>query len=232
MKISSIFLFVFLFLSLQGNTQTHSLSNQLYDITTSMNQSVSQNSFQVKGDYFLDKKWTPGDLYLKNINVTGKKVKLRYFVFADEMQILIPNKDTLALKPGKLIDSIFINDQKFIYAPYQSNNQIKDAYFEELTTGKIKLLKKYYSLFIEGNKKNVSGYVTPKPDRYTIRSKYYYQYLKQTAILLPSGKNKIQNLFKDNKTTIEKYLKKNKLKLKREKDLIKIFQYYNSISKL
>ena len=186
------------------------------------------SDLSIKGDYFLQKDWQPGELYTKNRKKISDGFLFRYFVYTEEMHAIVNKKDTIILK-SNLIDSICINKQKFIYLTYIKNTSFKNSFFEELTNGKFRLLKKYRCMFIEGNEKTSSGYEEGKPDSYIIMKDYYYQEKNHPAISLPSKKSELIQIFTNQDNNIAKFIKSNKLKLRKEKDLIKLFNYYNTL---
>lgn len=170
--------------------------------------------------------WAEGYVHSNTLNNTNY-MPLRYFVYNEEFHIVTPEQDTVVLNKSCPIDSITVQNKKYIYTSYNSNKKIKNGYFEELSHGKFKLLKHYICTFEKGNEKTATGYEKIKKDRYKITSKLYFQDGEQAASLLPGNKNNILLIF--DKPNLAQYIKKNKLKIRKEKDLIKLFNYYNSL---
>nr|WP_320120599.1 hypothetical protein [uncultured Marinifilum sp.] len=214
-------LFISLNLNAQVNSQTQIIFNKYCD---KLNPDILSKEFNLKGEYYLDNSFEEGVVKFTNSD-TPSKTKLRYFVFNQEFQLII-NEDTLALNKSDKIEYIKITDSKFIY----TNSHLKNSksYYEILAEGKISLLKFYQCKLIKG-KENVSSFEEKIPDHYIIQSKLFYKTEKQLISKIPTIKTLIKEVFKDKSKELSNFIKTNKLKHKKESDLIMIFNYYNSI---
>ncbi|GAB7086622.1 hypothetical protein [Marinifilum fragile] len=169
--------------------------------------------------------WKSGIIYSKLVT-HSTLAPLRYFVYNKEFHLINNLKDTVVLNKFAQIDSIVVSDKKFIYTSYNLAGKTKTDYFQELAFGKLKLLKHYKCVFVKGNERLATGYHTNKPSSYKIDSQLYYQEAGKPAVQLPSKKNEILSLL--DKPELAKFIKENKLKLKKEQHLKKLFNYYNS----
>ena len=105
---------------------------------------------------------------------------------------------------------------------------IDNQFYQRISKGNLNIFKKYDIKIVEGVKDAISK-IKMTDDRYVIQEKYY---LKRGLELekIKISKKRIFKLFKDEqKKKVKKYVKENSLKFKKEKDLIKILSYYNSI---
>lgn len=191
-----------------------------------INNNPSKLTEKLGGDYYLDE-WKQGVIYPKYHNTPISNYHLRYFVYNQEFHVITPKKDTVLLGKTFPIDSISIDGKRFVFLPYVSSNSIREGYFQELVNGKIKLLKRYSCIYVQGNQKTASGYEKIVPDHYKIKSKFYYQTNTQPAKTLLTKKRDLLQLF--NSKAIDNYIKQNNLKLKKEDHLIKIFEHYNHL---
>jgi hypothetical protein len=91
------------------------------------------------------------------------------------------------------------------------------------------LLKKYQCTLIEGVKYAKNNFSTLKPDKYKIKFDYFIQKEGNPATKISSKTKEFLKCFPDNNNLISNYLKADKLKVKKEEDLIKIIDYYNSL---
>lgn len=181
----------------------------------------------LNGDFYLDE-WKAGSIFFSESPEPLTAYKLRYFVYGEVFHLLSEKNDTLLLKKSHLIDSIIINDKKYIQRSYIVNNKIKQSYFEELSNGKMNLLKKHSNVFVKNNDRTATGYDTRKPDTYKIESTLYYQYPDKIALQLPTKRKKIIQLLHDDR--LMEFLQSHKLNIRKEKDLIKLFNYYNTLN--
>lgn len=153
---------------------------------------------------------------------------LRYDAFNEVFEVKKgENKYSLNKKISDLTIS-FQNGQ--VYKPYNYEGSLK--YFSLLNdeNSKIKLLKKESIIFIE-EKESKTGYDEYRPPQYK-RKKDSFFYINESLnepIEIPNNKKKFAELFHDNQKDILDYIKKEKIKLNDENDLIKLFSHMNSI---
>lgn len=152
---------------------------------------------------------------LKNINLNMK---------SDQFEAKV-GKDSMFAFNTSNIDYIIIKNRKFksFYVPEKEKNRNFELIYDSVD---IKLLKEY-EVGIKYNdpdplmvKKNVDNYFT------TIT---YYIRKGEEIKQIKLKKKDILNLFDRKASVVDKFVKENKLSYKKEKDLNKIFIYYNSL---
>lgn len=181
---------------------------------------------EVEGQIFFNEDWVKGKVYF-NTEYKVSDVPIKYLVKGGKM--LIDHKgEVLAISNPQTMDSIVIDNHTFIYGKLLYGNKVRDD-FMELLGGKEKLqLLKYYTCrFIKG--RDVSSYSAPDPDRYVLKKEYYIRKDNQVAELVKVNKKSIWQLLDDKKENVQAFIKKNKLKIGKENDLIQIFNYYNGL---
>lgn len=142
------------------------------------------------------------------------KVDLRYRLADDEMQIMHQNT-IKALYPQKVKKVIFKRgngDQIFIPFEYVDQKSVQFGYFQLLTDGKMKLLKQYQ-----------------KGGKGKIKTLFLAQSNDRPAEYFKVKKSTILKLLKKHKSEVSKFIVKNKLNVKEEEDLKKVFDFYNSL---
>ena len=202
--------------------------NSLYDFSElrrSHYESFSDIS-KVEGQVFFKDEWLDGQVFF-NTKYATKNISIKYFVKGAQMLI---NKDgeVLAISNPQTMDSIIVGEHTFIYTKLLYGSKVKDDFMELLEKGsKLKLLKHYTCRFIKG--KEVSSYTSPDPDRFLIKHEYYAQEDKDVAKFIKVNKKSILTLMSNQREKVQMFIKKNKLRLGKEKDLIRIFDYYNRL---
>lgn len=230
-KIMKIRLFIFLFFLLivslskaQRDPKTHDYLNEMI---RSIDYRTSNLEKEIAGEYYLND-WSQGYIYPKNHKSPISKYLIRYFVYKQEFHLVTPQKDTVLLGKSHPVDSIIADDKTFVQLPVISNNNVSNNYFEVLVSGRIKLLKRYSCVFVQGNEKSRSGYEKLVPDSYKIKTKLYYQVGNEPIEILPSNKSKQFQLFQDFK--MKQFVHQHKLKTKSEEHLIRIFKHFNTLN--
>lgn len=180
----------------------------------------------IVGDLFLQKDWEKGFVNM----IDGQKIPytMMYNVY-QELFWIKKETEVKTLIFTNEVKEIELGEKKFIYQLYATENENKGGVMEILTNGEIKLLKHYTSKFIAG-RAQTSGYENKEPDKFITRETYYYLNSDEgIAREFPTKKEEIYTIFGSKKNEIADYVKKNKLKLKKEKDLICLFDYYNTL---
>ncbi|MFK8006681.1 MAG: hypothetical protein AB8H03_09930 [Saprospiraceae bacterium] len=142
------------------------------------------------------------------------KVELRYRFADDEMQIMHQEK-IKAMVPQKVKKLIFKNNGKeqiFVSMEYSNKKNVNLGYFELLADGKMKLLKQFQK---SGKKK--------------IKTVLFFQNESKPAECFKIKTSSILKLMSNHKSSVSKFIVKNKLDVKKENDLKKVFDYYNSL---
>ncbi len=196
-----------------------------------LNENENSNSIKfsdIKGSPYLNNEFEPGNIYIKDSLI--EKGMLRYNIYADEIEI----KDQQKLFGlYKIQDSkVKIGKDEIILKEFFEDQKKEKGYFITLiNSNKVKLYKRIRCKIIEPLKA-----ATPNQKDRSAKFKSYIDYY----IILPIHKNgqlskiklkkkSIMNLMQDQEEKIKGYFKKNQVNLKREKDITKLFSYYESI---
>ncbi len=168
-------------------------------------------------------------------------IKLRDGRTYDPVNVLVDiNKQQLNFKTWDNIEMFFsasLIKEIDIYDSLQSRNiiykfktgfpkidkQTENSFYQVLAGDSILLLKSIIK-HISTNKNDLSGEVEKKFETY----EDYYTFFNGEIKRLKKNKEYILDLLSKQKTRIESFVSDNKLSFKNEKDLIKIFDYYNS----
>lgn len=172
----------------------------------------------VEGSRFLLPNWeNQGEIYAR-----GKVLKLTNLnldLSTDEFSQMKQN-DSIFIFEKSSIDSVKLNNR--LFKPNQAGKMD-----EILSEGeKASLIKRYEVEIIEGMFNPTDG--TTKPSRYKIIENYA---VVQNGISRKVSLNKknLADIFGNDKGSIEKYIKDNKLSYKEESDMIRVFNYYNTL---
>jgi hypothetical protein len=192
---------------------------------------IKQYDGDIAGSPFLNENWEKAMLTLSKGKTTGPvMVKLniernelnfmdstnKEFV-ADEDQVR--RIDYLSFYTKDSIRYIFKNGYPGIY------KQTKSFYYQVFSEGKIELLGKKIK-YIRTDKNEYTGETTKE---FLEAATEYYVYSKNTMQVLYPYKSLILTIMRDKEEFISTYMNENKLNLKKVSDLIKLFQYYNSL---
>lgn len=175
-------------------------------------------------NYFLQDEWVDGEIMLiDGDNFEG--LRLRYNAFDDELVVYNNNLRNLFVADKKKVKSFTVKtpegEQK--YVKYVVDETVNDSrYFEMIHAGKQQLLAFH---------KVVEEQITPYTDKYGIlkdirfkRSISYFTFSAQTGFqkLIPR-RSSLLKLFPEQKREVRRFLRKNRLAVYKEKDMIQAF---------
>lgn len=175
-----------------------------------------------------------GTPFTTDVFVLGKVIGyknnylLRYDAFNDQMlakrkddRVVIVNKETIT-------EVTFNDGTKYVVFDYTFDGAKKNGYLEVLLSNSVISLFKKEVINFRPAQKPATGYDQPKPPAFKKARDRYLISNKNGEINSFIKKKDFLNFFPDKKTDIEKFIKSNKIKLTKEKDLISLIKYVNS----
>lgn len=234
-----VFLFLsILFLSYVGFSQDMKVikipqgarveSTTVIDGVTTHSYSI-RSKIPVNGIPFLDRQFSFGILELHN-GQKSDEVLLRYNIAKDIFEIL-QNNDTLTLNRPDEVKYILLKDKVFVYDPVLRKNteRKQNGFFELRINGELSLyIKRNKDLSYDSFASNYQGGSGTKEYYYIDKVTFIGKTSDGKVFLLNSLKNFIINCKKHN-AEIKAYVKDQKIKFKKEDDLVKLVDYYNKL---
>lgn len=170
------------------------------------------------------------------ISVSNSEVfKVKYNALLDEIEIENNIGEIYALnKYGRKDITITLLKSKKVYQIFSfidDNNSLFNGFFVHITdiNSKVKLLKKESKRFV-GEKAATSGYDQPKPAHYRkLNDQFFIRIEGQNAIESPTKKKDFVKFFPNQSKEILSFIKIEKIKLKKEEDLLKLMKFINTI---
>ena len=159
---------------------------------------------------------------------------VRYNAYNDDIEIEGKENTSYALnKYNGTIIVTMLTGETYINTKYIDNKEnINTGFFEVLnTSGEFFLLKKQ-TITIKEKEEAKTTYHQSKPAKYIKgKDEYYIKTNNLTATKIPKKNKDLAKLFPNQKVAILKYMKDEKIKLKKEEDLIKVFKYIEDSNK-
>ena len=184
-------------------------------------------NIRVEGSMYLDADFKLGELILIDDSYKDGAF-YRYNVYSNEMEI-VEVKDTLAIISPERIKYLKFNDGTFVFTKFTNRKEINRGYFELLSNGKYRLLLRRIAIFEPYNPPYTALHSGSEYDTFIILKSFYLQKNDSPAIKIRKNKHYMLSIFKDRRKELEKYIKKNKLKLHKDTDLINLINHYNSL---
>lgn len=191
----------------------------LYDLREMNDYNIGVNS-KIKGTVFLFEDWNNKSVVYSIFN-TYQLDKLNYNMLNDNFSVEL-SKDSLYILSKEKIDSVSIDNLIFVKRKLDN----KFAFFEKIAkTNSIVLLKKYDVSQKEGSFNPLDGKTSPSV---LYKEETYYIDNNGLTKIKPSRKT-IVPYFKDKANEVNKFLKENKISFKKDSDLNRLFEFYNSL---
>ncbi|HEY5825106.1 MAG TPA: methylmalonyl Co-A mutase-associated GTPase MeaB [Cyclobacteriaceae bacterium] len=186
---------------------------------------------QLIGDVYIDSTWSLTSIELSEVEKPLEWYLTRYNLQEDELEIKTPT-GTKELKWNRIKqfqvkDSTTKMQRRFI----RGSNFKKDgvplhSFMELLVDGARLLLKEYYLIF--KNPDYIPALNAGSRDTQIIKNTNYYFSINGELQKIPGSKKFIASLG-NQANEVGGFIKTNNLSLKNERDMIRIFQFYNSL---
>lgn len=173
--------------------------------------------------------------YAAGINTIHEiKGLFRYNLYGQEFE-MIHNKDTFAIIAPFNIQSITISNKKFVHGFYVKrklvNEYLGSAYFEVLNEGSCRLLMRHDVKIKSGGGPATHSWAGSDADAFVQYKQLYFQNARGSEVVqFRKRKKYLRRVFADQYDLMEKYIRSEKIKVKNVGELIKVFNYYNSLN--
>ncbi len=158
----------------------------------------------------------------------------RYNLYAQEFE-MIYGKDTFAIKSPLDVQNISLSNKKFIYGFYIDrefgNDYLGSSYFEVLNDGSCKLLVRHDVKIRSQSGPVTHNWAGSESDSFVkIRQLYFQQADGMEVKQLKKNKKYLKMIFADKYFEVERYIKDERININDEKELIKVFTFYNNLN--
>lgn len=195
------------------------------DFLTNQEKSLLQRSIlkvsDIEGSPYLDKSFVKGSVITRD-SIQYQNVPLRYNVYNDEFEFKVDEEKYLVISEPASILQIRIEDAVFIYLKKDN----KYGYYQLLNDDKIKLLLRYNVKFRQANVTN--GINQARPPKFNRGSDTYYLQIGYNEPQQIKNKKDINLIFGSKNNTIQELIKKEKLDVRKEGDLLKFVKLLNT----
>jgi len=182
----------------------------------------------IAGSPYLNQEFITGNL-LTTDNVLYKDIPLRYNIYNDEMEFKTGEDNYLAISNPTTIKEFRIGNNLFIYSNKKNKRGDHYGYYQVLNNGNIKLLLQYNISFVD--KKEPEPYKSAQPPKFQKNANTYYFKLGAKEPQEISSKKDLQTIFGSESSKMEAFIKKEKLNVRNEADLIELIKFINESKK-
>jgi len=185
-------------------------------------------SKNISGENITGNPFTTDDFVLGTIIGYKTNFLLRYNAFNDQMLLKRKDNNVVIVNKETNTEITFNDGTKYVVFDYFFDGTKKNGYLEVLLSNSVISLLKKEVIKFRPAEKPATGYDQPKPPAFIKARDRYLISNKKGEINSFSKKKDFLNFFPDKKTDIEKFIKSNKIKFTKEKDLIRLVKHVNS----
>jgi hypothetical protein len=200
--------------------------NGTLQLRDSQGLAVSTKSYgDTKGDPYLTKDWSTASVKLQN-GQTYDGVNVRYNVLEDQLTFKTADGTEMAFATPVSEFKITYDEKgspvtKVFRSGFKGTTD--KTFYEVLHDGTVKVLKKNGKQI-----ETVQEYNSPPTKSITDRIKYFYV-LNNELVELKKDTKSLSAVFGSKSANVEKYIKENKLNVKKDEDLVKAFDYFSTL---
>lgn len=226
MKLKYVLLSFFIMISGWANAQNLNLTPSFGGITlaplTTTGKSLDESNM------FFTESWCEGSLYI-NIDAKGLSVlKLKYNIVEDKI-IMSNEQGVFEFPKGSILSfTLKLNGREYTFLSGLEGIEKYNAtnfFLVHYQSKKIKLITKHFSVLQNLGSNNYGS--TTQEYTYS-KEKDLYIYKEGKGILIKRNKKSILEVLGGDKKIWEEYIKTNKLDMKKEEDIARLIQFYDS----
>ena len=183
----------------------------------------------VEGSQFLSEDWEEGVLLITE--GMSFRIKGRYDIYNDEF-LIQTEKGAKLLLPEKT-KAITLKNR--LFAPYgylKKNKKFGYSFFELLSEGEITLLLKREIYLKKSNPHPVLGHTLNKNVEIQTKAVFFTIKKGDIAKRMKKSKKEVLSILRKRRSAVNKFINEHKLKVRKEADLIAIFDFYNKKASL
>lgn len=191
-----------------------------------LTQNADYSDLDAEGSEYFDETYKMGEVSIRGkVELRGK---MRFNAFRNEIQVLQGGDESFPLLKRSFIKATIGSKVFGIYLYEDARGNNRSSYFNPLNDGNTILLFKP-EIKLKQGRIPVTSYDRTVPPTFIDVSSYYIKKGDEIAKKIRLKKSDILTSLADKKNEVQAYIKNEGLSLKKEADLIKLMNYYNSI---
>lgn len=223
MKLITTFL-VSILVSAQAFSQNIGYNNLQSFLLKENYQVKNHDNYQnIEGTAFLNKNFSKGEIFTTYGNY--KDVEMKYDIYEGSFLLNVDNK-TMYLDQLPSVKKIELDGTDFFIKKYKINGKDRQSFMIRLDSGQVSLYaKKNVSLRPEEPPKALES--ASHPARFVAQPDSYFLQMGSGNLVLIESIKDFYEIFPEKAEPLKSFVKKEKLGVKKEKELIQIVQFCN-----
>lgn len=180
---------------------------------------------QIEGTPYLDEAFQTGSISYKKVKYVGLDLRFNpyesYFEFKTEQGIKFLDPRVTR------VDTVWLENETYLYVQYMVGKSRKQTFMKAVYMGPTRVLLN--SEVVLAQPEEAKGYEAAKPARFEKMAEAIYIGEEGNPAMEFKGKKSLEEIFPEHHAQLSKYVKAEKLKLKKTEDVIRLCQYFDSI---
>jgi hypothetical protein len=199
----------------------------LSGISVAIAQVAAPAGVTIEGTPYLSESYVTAEILYAKGNLS--KLPVRYNAFQDLIEYK-QNGNSFVIDPTSQIKKINLGEQTFIVDKFEYKGKTKYGFLTLLDSGKVMLLSKKMITYSETKvSRGLDGVDVTSPAKFSMAPDTYYYKIANGELQKVESIKEMIATFADKQEELTKYAKKEKISPKKEKDLIQLVHYYNSL---
>jgi hypothetical protein len=199
----------------------------LSGISVAMAQVAAPAGTTVEGTPYLSESYVPGEILYAKGNLA--KLPVRYNAFQDLIEYQ-QNGNAFVIDPTTQIKKINMGDHTFIVDKFEDKGKTKYGFLTLLDSGKVMLLSKKMIKYSDARVgRDQEGTEVKYPAKFSKAPDTYYYKIENGELQKVGNIKEMIATFPDKQEELTKFVKKEKISPRKEKDLLQLVRYYNSL---
>jgi hypothetical protein len=181
----------------------------------------------IEGSEYLNEKFEKGEIFTSD-SERFSDIPMRFNAYHGEIEVLMPDTTIWTLTNKSSIIKIHLNSSVLIHTEFISDEGKKSGYLSLIYTGKNLLYRRDYKVFMEGVPSN--GIINEIPSKIVDRPKEFFIKTDDGLPRFFKTSKNLSEIFGPQYSGINSFIKKQKINLKKEDDLIKLMTFIDTLN--
>jgi hypothetical protein len=179
----------------------------------------------VEGSPYLDDEFLPGSLSFSNTKYTG--IPLRYNIYEGYFEFQTDQGVKFFDPRVTRIDTVWLEGDTFLYVYFQDGKARKQTFMKAVRLGPTSVYLRNAVILTQPEES--TGYTAAKPASFQKLSESIYVQVEGTPAMEFKGKKSLEEVFPAHYKELNKYIKSEKLKLKKAEDVARLCEYHDGL---
>ena len=180
---------------------------------------------RIEGSPYLDESFQTGSISYKQVKYVGLDLRFNpfegYFEFQTEQGIRFLNPSVTR------VDTVWGGEDTYLYVHYVSGKATKQTFMKAAYTGPTRVLLHNEVVLVQAEE--ATGYEAFKPARFEKLAESIFLGEEGSPAVEFKGKKSLEEIFPEHHAELGKFIKSEKLKLKKVEDVIRLCKYRDSL---